>query len=212
MVVNEFALIQLKPDLDSAEFERLVHESAEVQDQWVREHQPHIFEGKPYETLSTFWVQREPDSLTLVITAPWDSPEAHHAWIQSQDNIDIFGKLAAYITGESGSAIVFHMDSAGEEVEARGDLYAPAKSVKLCRLSVKPSQQEEVQEKYRALEAQAKEADPESRVWGGWRIEKDDDATDLNIFWNNGVLDDSLDDLLNLPDAEYEILQLVIVE
>ncbi|KAH6893076.1 hypothetical protein B0T10DRAFT_559075 [Thelonectria olida] len=212
MVVTEFALIELKPDTDNAEFENLVRESIEVQDRWVRENQPRLLQDKPYKNLSTFFLERKPDSLTLLITAPWDSPEGHQAWIQSEDNQVIFGKLGEHLTDESGSAIVYHMDPAGEESELRGDLFAQEAPFKLCKLSVNPSQQEEVQEKYWALEAQAKEANPSSRVWAGWRIEKDDDARDLNIFWNHDVLDGLLDDLLSTPDSEHEILQFANVE
>ncbi|KAH6986590.1 hypothetical protein EDB80DRAFT_782643 [Ilyonectria destructans] len=201
MVVTEFAFIQLKTDYDKSEFFGLLQESLKIQDQWVRENQPHLLQAKPYSTLSTFFLE-DVDSPCLLITAPWDTPEGHGAWLQSAENKSVFGKLTEYVAEVSDSVVLFHMNPTRSEVELRGDLFAQGTAFSVCKLSVSSSQKESVQEKYRSIEAQARVAKPSSRVWAGWRIEKDSDVEELVIFWNQGSLDGQLGDLLSTPGVE----------
>ncbi|KPM38811.1 hypothetical protein AK830_g7738 [Neonectria ditissima] len=212
MPVTEFALLQLKPVYSKADFIEILRESLAIQDQWVREHQPHLLQDKPYDKLSAFYVQIS-DSPCLLINATWDTPEGHGEWLQSAENKSVFAKLAEYVADVSDSVVVFHMEpAAGSEAELRGDIFTQELSFSVCRISVNASQKESLLEKYRSIEAQARIANPNSRVWAGWRIEKDGDAEELVIFWSQGVLDTQLDGLLSIPDAEHELRQFQNVE
>ncbi|KAF7552601.1 hypothetical protein G7Z17_g4212 [Cylindrodendrum hubeiense] len=211
MAVTEFALIQLKRDCDKSKFLELFRVSMRIQDQWVRENQPHLLQNKPYPVLSTFVLQNtEPPY--LLVTAQWDSPQGHAKWLLSAANKGVFSELSTYVDDVSASVVVFHMDPAGSEAELRGDLFAQEAPFSVCQLSVNSSQRESVQKKYCSIEAQARIAQPSSKVWAGWRIEKDDDEEELVIFWNQGVLDGQLSDLLSTPGAEHEIRQFQIFE
>lgn len=203
MTVTEFALIPLKPGYDKSEIHFKLQDATNVQDQWVKENQPDLLQDKPYSSLSNWFIQ-EPDSPCVLITAPWNVPENHHVWLQSEENQREFAKLAMYASEESGSMVVFHMNPAGSEVELRGDLFAQGNGFSVCKLSVNSNQKESVQEKYHSIEAQARAAKPGSRIWAGWRIERDADDEELVIFWNQGALDGQLGDLLSAPDAEHE--------
>ncbi|KAH7008596.1 hypothetical protein EDB80DRAFT_440249 [Ilyonectria destructans] len=206
MVVTEFALCRLKPDYEQSGFLGVGRLCQQIQDTWIRENQPHRLQDKPYSSLSAFFLQNT-GLPHFLITAAWDSPERHAVWLQSVENMGVLTKLREYIADVPNGVVVFHMDPAGSEIELRGDLFAQEAPFSLCTLSVSSSQKESVQEKYRSIEAQARVSKPGSRVWAGWRIEKDDDFEELVIFWNQGVLDGQLDDLLSTPDAEYEFRQ-----
>ncbi|KAH7145973.1 hypothetical protein B0J13DRAFT_442837 [Dactylonectria estremocensis] len=212
MPVTEFALLPIKTGYNKSEFISKLHECTRVQDQWVRENQPRLLQDKPYSSLSTCFLE-DTNSPCLLITAPWDAPEDHHVWLQSEENKREFASLAGYAFEESESLIVFHMNPAGSEVQLRGDLFAQEGPFSVCKLSVNSSQKESVQGKYQSIEAQARVAKPGSRVWAGWRIERDaDDDEELVIFWNQGALDGQLGDLLNTPDAEHEFHEFQHIE
>ncbi|KAK7408587.1 hypothetical protein QQX98_009235 [Neonectria punicea] len=212
MPVTEFALLQLKPSYSKSKFIEILRGSLETQDHWVREHQPHMLQDKPYDKLSAFYVQNS-DAPCLLINATWDSPEGHGEWLQSPENKTVFANLTEYVADVSNSVVVFHMEpTAGSEDELRGDIFAEECPFSVCRISVNASQKESVLEKYRSIEAQARVANPSSRVWAGWRIENDGDVEELVIFWNQGVLDTQLDELLNTPEAEHELRQFQKVE
>ncbi|RSL92735.1 hypothetical protein CEP52_013643 [Fusarium oligoseptatum] len=150
MPVNELAIIQLKSGYDEDKFLKLLKVSQDDQAQWIRENQPHLLEGKPYTNPSNFYLEKS-DPPYLVITAPWDSPEGHGEWIQSDVNKSAMGGLLEYIAEGPDGVVLFHMKAAGSEDEVRGDLLVQG-SFNIWRISVDSDQKEKLQEQYRSVE------------------------------------------------------------
>lgn len=203
MVVNEVALIKLRSGFDDLEFLELLMECQEIQDGWSREHHPHVLNNRPYSVLSTFCIQKT-DPPYLLITAPWDSPEAHGEWIQSKENQSVFARLSAYIAPGCHSVLLFHMDSAGQQEELRGDLFAREK-FSVCRISVSPDRRETAQKQYERIEGKVRQLGGSHRAWAGWRIENCDDMENMVVFWTCGVPDELLQRLLELSEIKREI-------
>ncbi|UNI18492.1 hypothetical protein JDV02_004758 [Purpureocillium takamizusanense] len=110
MPVTELAILKLRGGHDQLEFLETLMEVQELQDEWIHENKPCHLE--PNANLSSMYVE-EADPPSLLITAPWDSPEAHGEWIQSRENQDCNGKLSQYIRPGCDSVLMFHMDAAG---------------------------------------------------------------------------------------------------
>lgn len=206
MSVTELALIELRSGYDELGFLELLMECQEIQDDWSREHHPHVLTNKPYNILSTFCIQKS-EPPYLLITAPWDSPEAHRDWIKSKENQTVFANLSEYIAPGCNSTLLFHMTPAGRETDLRGDLFAKEK-FSVCKLSVGSDKREAMQIKYQSIEDQVRETGPEKRIWAGWRIERcHDDIEDLIVFWSQAVSGDLVQELLNMSEMATEIRQ-----
>lgn len=206
MSVTELALIELRSGYDELGFLELLMESQEVQDEWSRQYQPHVLANKPYNILSTFCIQKS-DPPYLLITAPWDSPEAHRDWIKTKENQTVFARLSEYIAPGCNSTLLFHMTPAGKETDVRADLFARDK-FSVCKVSVSCDKRQAVQTKYESIEDRVRETDPEKRIWAGWRIERCDDHTeDLIVFWSQAVPGDLVQELLDMSEKTSEIRQ-----
>ncbi|RSL60637.1 hypothetical protein CEP54_006690 [Fusarium duplospermum] len=197
MPVNEFALIQLKSGYDEDKFLKVLKAGQDDQAQWIRDNQPHLLEGKPYTNPSNFYLQKS-DPPYLVITAPWDSPEGHGEWIQSDVNKSAMGGLLEYIEGPDG-VVLFHMKAAGKEDEVRGDLLVQG-SFNIWRISVDSAQKEKLQELYRKLGVN--NTNPNQRVWGGWKVEEGE-KEELVVFSKN-VREDELSPLSQIEGAQVQ--------
>ncbi|KAF5012980.1 hypothetical protein FDECE_987 [Fusarium decemcellulare] len=196
MPVTEFALLQLNPGLDEAKFVDILKRSQNIQAEWVRKHQPQLLEGKPYTNPSNFFIHRS-DPLSIVITAPWESPEGHGEWIACDENKSEMGIIFEYITGPE-SVLVFHLNPAGSEDDLRGDIFAKG-PLNVWRISVKHDQKEKLQEHYRNVEREVT-ADPGHRIWAGWKIEESEKAEELVVFWSQGVKEDFVSRLLQVQN------------
>ncbi|KAM5344817.1 hypothetical protein ACJ41O_010679 [Fusarium nematophilum] len=188
MPVTEFAILQLKSGYDESKFREVLKHSQEVQAQWSREHQPQVLQGKPYSIPSNSFI-RKSDPPYLLITAPWDTPEGHAEWIESDENKGLMGSLLEYIAQVPDAVVLFHLSPAGSQDDLRGDLFA-REALKVVRVSVKPDQKEKLQEEYRLIESSVGSAESGGRVWGGWRIEKTNDLEELVVFWSQSLKDD----------------------
>jgi hypothetical protein len=180
MTVTEFALIKLQPDHDELELYELVMELLEVQDTWVRSHLPHLLSNDTKRNLSNLYVAKS-DPPYLLITAQWDSPEAHHKWIESEENKTGFAKLQRFFAPADDPLVLFHMTPAG-----RGKRHPPSFVGHACfnvtRLFVPVDEKEVVQTKYRKIEDTLRDLKVEEKIWGGWRIEKSGDEEELVVF------------------------------
>ncbi|CAM1507909.1 Fc.00g047570.m01.CDS01 [Cosmosporella sp. VM-42] len=203
MGVTEFALIKLRKGYDELDFLELLMQCQEIQDEWSRQHHPHVLSNKPYTFLSTFCIQKC-DPPYLLITAPWDSPETHREWIQSNENQSAFAKLSECIDPGCDSVLLFHMNPAGKQEDVRTDLFAK-EEFNVCRVSVSAGKRKAAQEKYQSIEHQVRAMRCGTRIWGGWRIEKDQDIEDLIVFWNQGVPGELMQGLLSMSEKESEI-------
>lgn len=189
MPVTEFALIKLKGGHDELEFLDVLMDCQEIQDRWMRRYQPHAVEGRKTH-LSTMYIQSTGPPF-LLITAPWDAPEAHTQWIESRENQSGFGKMSQYIAPGDETVLLFHMDPAGEESQLDG-LFPSEGSLSVYRISVEPDQRDALQEKYQALEEEMGRLGPGHAVWAGWRIERSGTTEDMVIFSGSGVAEDRL--------------------
>ncbi|KAF4977682.1 hypothetical protein FZEAL_5822 [Fusarium zealandicum] len=167
MSVTECAICPLEEGYDEDKFLNLLKEAQHEQNRWIRKHQPHLLEGRPYENLSSFSIQKSSPPL-LLITAPWDSPEGHAEWIASDENKVVMGQLSSYFA-ENSHMVFYHLDHAGGEDDLRGDIFAQG-PFNLWRLTVKPDHKDKLQELFRNVESHGSTTEPSKRIWGGWRI------------------------------------------
>lgn len=179
MAVIEFALIKLKHDYDELEFLDAVMHCFEIQDEWIRKHQPHLLKGRD-GNLSTMHIART-DPAYLLITAPWDSPEGHAEWIRSEENQEAFEGLKQFFASGDDAVIYFHMSPAGKQRGAP-PMFEKHRSFDVDRIYVPPEEKEASQAKYLKIEKALLDLDLEDHMWGGWRIEKSGKMEELVIF------------------------------
>ncbi|KAI5461642.1 hypothetical protein BGZ63DRAFT_424514 [Mariannaea sp. PMI_226] len=208
MVITEISLFKLNVGLGNAEFKTIIRKAIEVQDQWIRQNQPHLLQDKPYQHHSSYFLYPTlPGRSTLFITAPWDDPETHYSWIRSQDSKVFLSKLSRFLSEEDDSTSILHMNPArASDPELRGDLFAQNTPFGLIRITCKPREVVWMQQWFLGVVSQARDLNPDARVWGGWRLEEDDMNTEeLYIFWNQKVLDGRLDSLLSVAGITHDI-------
>ncbi|RFU77162.1 hypothetical protein TARUN_5070 [Trichoderma arundinaceum] len=197
MPVTEFALIKLRGNYDALEFLETLMECQEIQDNWVRQNQPCNL--SPGMNLSSMYTDAT-DQPTLLITAPWDSPEAHGEWIQSPENRKANGSLSEFSAPGCDSVLLFHMDPAGARPQMREAFQHKDSNdiFDICRITVKDDQREVLQKEYQALENELREEGLEKSIWAGWRIEKAEGEEDLIVFWTSDVPRKRLERLASL--------------
>ncbi|UKZ46172.1 hypothetical protein TrVGV298_000371 [Trichoderma virens] len=181
MPVTEFAIIKLKPNCDALELLETLMECQEIQDSWICRNQPCNLE--PGTNLSSMYTDAT-DQSTLLITAPWDSPEAHREWIQSLENRMASGSLTEFSAPGCNSVMLFHMDPAGARPQMR-----------------EAFQHKDTNDVFDALENELREQGLEKSIWAGWRIEKaagEEDKEDLIVFWTGDVPRKRLEGLASL--------------
>ncbi|KAH7318226.1 hypothetical protein B0I35DRAFT_478752 [Stachybotrys elegans] len=195
MPCTEFALLQLKSGYDELEFLEVLVQGLEVQDRWVRLNQPQAFCSTVTPNVSTMYIQRS-DPAYVLLTAPWDSPEAHHEWIQSSDNQLVFGKMSGFLAPGPEATLLFHMNAVGE-TQYVCEEFAGEKRVNICRMSVDPARKKEVEDRYRGIEAEIlRKYGSKPRIWGGWRIETAD-GEEFVVFWSDKVGEAELQELFS---------------
>ncbi|KAL7823805.1 hypothetical protein V8C26DRAFT_4275 [Trichoderma gracile] len=200
MPVTEFAIIKLRPNYDALELLETLMTCQEIQDDWVRRNQPCNL--APGANLSSMYTDAT-DQSTLLITAPWDSPEAHLEWIQSPENRTANGSLSEFAAPGCDSVLLFHMEPAGARAQMREAFQHKDSSevFDVCRVTVDAGQREEMQKRYRALEDELRAEGLEKSIWAGWRIEKapgEEDKEDLVVFWASDVPRKRLEGLASL--------------
>ncbi|EXL53993.1 hypothetical protein FOCG_07095 [Fusarium oxysporum f. sp. radicis-lycopersici 26381] len=169
-VIVETASIQLKPGYDEDKLRNILKETQQIQAQWIREHQPNLLEGKPYNYTTDIWIT-DGEAPYLFLTAPWESVGGHDEWIQSQENISLMQELKEFISQDKDAVALYHLGPAGEN-EFRGDILSRG-SVKVWKISVKPEEKASLEKEFRSIETQSATL-PGQRMWAGWRIEGDD--------------------------------------
>ncbi|POR31049.1 Uncharacterized protein TPAR_08751 [Tolypocladium paradoxum] len=196
MPVTEFAIIELRGGHDHLEFLETLMECQELQDEWTHHNQPHNLESNI--NLSSMYIEQS-DPPSLLITAPWDSPEAHREWIQCSENQKCNGKLSQYIAPGCNSVLLFHMEPAGKQLDMWTS-FAPNGSFNVCRITVDSGQRGSLQKAYQELEDSMLGNGGGQKVWAGWRIEKSGDAEDFVVFWSDDVPDEHLHSLMTFSD------------
>ncbi|KAF5674184.1 hypothetical protein FHETE_3017 [Fusarium heterosporum] len=166
--VVENALLQLKPGYNAQKLHAILKKSQQIQAQWIREHQPKLLEGKPYDHTTDFWIY-EHKSPYLFLTAPWESADAHKEWIKSQENTLLMQELMDFIEQDTDAVVLYHLCPAGKN-EFRGDMLAKW-PINVWNITVKPEEKEILEKEYRLIETNSS-TEPGQRMWAGWRIEK----------------------------------------
>ncbi|KAL7893774.1 hypothetical protein HDV63DRAFT_100477 [Trichoderma sp. SZMC 28014] len=197
MPVTEFALIKLRGEHNSLEFLETLMECQEIQDNWVRRNQPHNL--NPGANVSSMYTDAT-DQSTLLITAPWDSPEAHGEWIQSAENRMANGSLSEFTAPGADSVLLFHMEPAGKRPQMREAFKHKDSNdtFDVCRITVNGEHRDALQLKYQALEDELRKEGLEKNIWAGWRIETFEEEEDLVVFWAGDVLKERLQGLASL--------------
>ncbi|KYK58105.1 hypothetical protein DCS_05118 [Drechmeria coniospora] len=198
MPVTELAILQLRGGHDDLEFLETLMECQELQDEWIHNNQPHNLE--PNANLSSMYVE-ESDPPSLLITAPWDTPEAHGEWIRSGENQSCNGMLSEHIKPGCDTVLLFHMAPAGERAQMR-TAFGTQPFFNLCRISVRPDERESLQQAYGDLEdSLPTDATGERRLWAGWRIEKQPCEDDeLVVFWTDDIAYERVLPLMRFSD------------
>ena len=181
MGVTEYALLLLRKDgHDDPDLLETLCQTNEVQDQWIDQHQPHLREQD--DNHSQFYLHEDKSEPYMLITAPWDSPEGHKAWIQSKENQEAMTKLVGPFLVE-GDTDLFHMEAAVDSPQM------PLKGAKIStrfnvtRLDVDAADRDAVQKEFQRLRDIPGSSSSKSQVWAGWKIEKTDKLESLIIFW-----------------------------
>lgn len=186
MPVTEFALIKLRGNYDGLEFLETLMECQEIQDNWARKHQAHNL--NPGANLSSMYTDAT-DQSTLLITAPWDSPEGHGEWIQSAENSMANGSLSEFTAPGCDSVLLFHMEPAGQRAQMREAFKHKDSNdtFDVCRITVKDDHRKALQYEYQTLENELRKEGLGNSIWAGWRIEKTEGEEDLVVFWASDV-------------------------
>ena len=180
MTVIEFALIKLRSPVDELELYEDFMQLLEVQDEWIRRYKPHLLKANKNSNLSSLYTTKT-DPPYLLITAPWDSPESHQKWIESDENKAGFADLRRYIAPGDDSMLLFHMKPAGQhKITPPSFMRHPCFDVD--RIFLEPSDKDTVQAKYQKVADALQELKLEDQIWGGWRIEKPEDTEELVVF------------------------------
>lgn len=181
MAVTEFALIRLPPTYDELELYEVLMQNLELQDDWIREHQPHLLPSTATGNLTTAFIAKT-DPAYLLLIAPWDSPEGHKEWIASDVNQKGMAELQSYFAKGDDAVVLFHMSAAGKQKGPPPE-FREHKCFEVDRIFVPKSERETVQGKYKKLEDALLDLKLGDHVWGGWRIEPtSDDADELVVF------------------------------
>ncbi|KAF4453021.1 hypothetical protein F53441_4252 [Fusarium austroafricanum] len=181
--IVETAYLQLKAGIDEQKLRDITKATLPIQAQWIREHQPKLLEGKPYDHTTDIWIS-EDETPCLFLTAPWDSVDGHIEWIKSQENVSLMQEFKEFISDDHDAVVLNHLESAGEN-EFRGDIMVRG-LVKVWKISVKPEERASLEKEYREIETQSS-ALPGQTMWAGWKVEGD--GTEMVIISSPGFED-----------------------
>ncbi|KAJ4256666.1 hypothetical protein NW762_008762 [Fusarium torreyae] len=183
--ITEIAFLQLKPGYDEHKLRDILKKTQKVQAQWIREHQPKLLEGKPYDYTTDVWIN-EDEVPRLFLAAPWESVEAHGEWIKSKENASIMQELQNFISEDRDAVVLYHLKPAGETNDFRGDILGRG-LVKVWKISVRPEEKTFLDKEYRLIEDQSP-TEPGQKVWAGWKVEEGD-AEDMVIIASSSLED-----------------------
>lgn len=197
MTVTEFALVHLSAPLIPQTLQTL-EEAQRIQDKWALEQNPQLPESRVAR--GTGMLQQNEDPSAILITARWDSPDAHWEWIGTVENKQAMGKLMPLIVKEGDKKLVlFHVDSVlfpppGDEVASA--LGSPVLSIYHYR--ARPSERERFESRLKVAMGELNTATETPFRWG-WRIEKEDAETEELLVVRGW---DSEEQRLNFPHTK----------
>ncbi|KAK2595038.1 hypothetical protein QQS21_007228 [Conoideocrella luteorostrata] len=196
MPVTEFAIISLRSGYDELDFLETLMQCQEIQDAWTRAHHPYNLE--PNTNLSSMYIERS-DPPSLLISAPWDSIEAHGEWIQTSENQACNAKISGFIKPGCEAVLLRHLNPAGKELQLR-KAFLEKDSFNVARITAGEGKKEKLQEMYEELESGQAVKEADQRLWAGWRIEELDGREELVVFWTDEVPDEKVRMLMEMGD------------
>ncbi|VUC29553.1 unnamed protein product [Clonostachys rosea] len=172
MAITELVFLHPKPSHDHLELLECFMEYLESQDEWSRQHQPHIHRGERKENLSTLFITTT-DPLTILMISPWDSLQAQEEWLQFEEDEGIFKKLGQVVVEEHHdiSRFYVHPVSNLREVPDVRDIASP---VELCVMSTSEVEERTVLAEFDQLDKVTLEGG--GYAWGGWKLNKSGDT------------------------------------
>ncbi|OAQ65150.1 hypothetical protein VFPPC_14006 [Pochonia chlamydosporia 170] len=196
MPVTEFASICLRPSFDELDFLEALMEVQEIQDSWTRINHPCNL--APNTNLSSMYIEHS-DPPSLLITAPWHSPDAHGEWIQTSENQTCNAKLSHFIQPGCDAVLLIHLSPAGKEQQLRR-AFLNKESFNVVRITVAPEKKGKLQEAYIKEEDRVAALEGDQKLWAGWRIEKQHGEEELVVFWTDEVVEEEVWALTELGD------------
>ncbi|RDA93060.1 hypothetical protein CP533_0683 [Ophiocordyceps camponoti-saundersi (nom. inval.)] len=177
MAVTEFALLQLQPGYDEEKLRQLLARCRHRQDEWAQL-------GDENDSLSSMYLGHFDQSPTLLITAPWDSPEAHADWIRTEPNQACNRELAEFVR----SVNLCHLEPVGRRArQLRGPFRPQGTTFNVHLFSVPDDRREALTKAYLALEEEEDKKEnndaTQDDLWAGWRLEPDHHHQSLVVFW-----------------------------
>lgn len=197
MPVTEFAILRLRHGHHRPGLLDTLARCQQLQDGWMRCNQPGSLD--PGVSISAMSLEQPgPDNgsaPSLLITAPWDSIQAHAQWLRCDENRACNDQLSEYLVSGGDSVLLFHMEPAGTRAQVRRGFVSQG-DFNVCRIPVDSARQRDaLREAYRALD---EAMHPE--VWAGWRLETDHDFV---LFWTDNVSHERLRRIMSLSDAKF---------
>lgn len=173
MTVTEIAILTLVAgDVDPPLVDELKR-SLDIQNDWHIAHFPHL--PSTLEGRASHCLQEIEDRSKIIITAKWESLEAHWKWIRSEENAKVMAALSTHVTADPDDMVLLHVDSVlfgKETLESTSLLDSPIIAVE--RLFISPSEQDRLEGLEIAKDLTTKAAAPHP-VRGGWRVDVESD-------------------------------------
>jgi len=174
MNVTEIAILRLAAgDIDSA-FTNTAKRGLEIQNDWHIANFPHL--PSTLAERASHCLQQIEDPGKIMITADWESVEAHWKWIRSEENTAVMTSLGSYFTISPDDMVLFHLDSSifrNIPVDSSGEsaalLDSPAISVE--RLFIDADKKDEFLDRLSVVRNLLEKAAAPRMVRGGWRVD-----------------------------------------
>ncbi|PKS05319.1 hypothetical protein jhhlp_008692 [Lomentospora prolificans] len=199
MTVTEFVLAYLAGGPLTPEVHQVLEECQQIQDGWLFKQKPNT----PANRIDrgTGMLQQVEDPSAILITAQWDTPEAHWDWIRTEENKAAMAKLGPLLVAEGEKKLLlFHIDSVIFPQRAEGVSSPLASAVtSVRRYFVKASDKERFSSRFE----QAKGLLDKRGFKGGWRIERENCDSDEFLLFNGWASVDEHNQFLASPEFSH---------
>ncbi|KAK4449195.1 hypothetical protein QBC34DRAFT_100075 [Podospora aff. communis PSN243] len=174
MTVTEIATLKLAIwELDE-NFKNVLQRGLDIQNDWHIAKFPHL----PTTLIgrASHCLQQIEDPRTILITASWESVDAHWKWIRSLENEKVMGELRHYLTGSPNDMVLLHVSGAifgGEAARTPEGSTSLLDSPVICveRFFVGASKKEQFLREFSIAEASIENAAAPFVVRDGWRVD-----------------------------------------
>ncbi|KAK0643028.1 hypothetical protein B0T16DRAFT_331018 [Cercophora newfieldiana] len=123
MTVTEIAILPLISGSVDPDFKETLKRGLDIQNDWHIANFPHL--PATLKGRASHCLQQVEDPGKIMITAEWESLEAHWKWIRSPENAEVMAALSPYVPSSPSDMVLLHLDGGtfGEEpVASPGEL------------------------------------------------------------------------------------------